>query len=206
MKVLILGAAGKTGQHLVKKAIEQGHQVTAFVRTTDRLKFATGVSVITGDARNEADVTKALQGQDAIISALGSIKSGDKLTVRFIQALVAASKQTSVKRVVMLSTFMLLPNFRKNFMAKIIGGLMKSMLNDKVSGEDLLRQSDLDWTLVYATPLDKAAPGGKVRIVPKDEPVSMTNNGIARVDVADFMLKTLDMPDSIHKSFLITVK
>lgn len=205
MKVVIIGAAGKTGQHLVKKALEQGHQVTAFVRSGEKLESIDGVTVVEGDARNEADIVKALQGQDAVVSALGSIKAGDELTVLFTEALIAASKQTGVKRVIMLSTFMLLPNFKQNLMAKMVGGIMKGTLNDKLSGEDLLKRSGLDWTIVYATPLDKAAPGGKIRIVPETEPVGMSN-GIARADVADFMLKTLSSPESIRKSILITVK
>ena len=42
MKLLILGATGGIGLELVRQAIEHGHQVTAFVRTQERLKEFVG--------------------------------------------------------------------------------------------------------------------------------------------------------------------
>ncbi len=38
MKLLILGASGRTGQHLVQQAMSAGHQVTALVRNPQKLE------------------------------------------------------------------------------------------------------------------------------------------------------------------------
>ena len=33
MKLIVFGATGKTGQHVCRQALEQGHDVTAFARS-----------------------------------------------------------------------------------------------------------------------------------------------------------------------------
>lgn len=205
MKVLVLGAAGKTGRHLVKQAVAKGHEVTAFVRSAEEADFPANVKVVTGDARNAADVTAAMQGQEAVVSALGSMKAGDELIIRSTRALLAAAKQTGVKRVVMLSSFLLLSNFKKNLLITLMGKMMKGILEDKASGEDLLKASDLNWTIVYATALDRAPAGGPVRVVMEGDTVGMAS-GIARADVAEFMLNTLDSTEYDRRPVLITVK
>jgi putative NADH-flavin reductase len=205
MKIVILGAAGRTGKHLVEKALVGGHEVTAFIRPAEQLESTAKVRIVTGDARSEQDLTKALEGQQAVVSALGSTKLKDDLTVRSTQALIAAAHKTGVKRVIMMSTFLLTPNYKPNFLGKLFNSAAQGMLADKTNGEEILKASNLDWTIVYATILDAAKPGGKVRIVQSNETVGMSN-GISRADVADFLIKTISQPEYIHKSMLITVK
>ena len=106
MKIVILGAAGKTGTHLVNQAVGAGHAVTAFVRSTDELSApASSLRIETGDARSTKDLTTALTGQDAVISSLGSNKPGDDLIVTSTKALIDAMKTTGVRRVIMMSSF-----------------------------------------------------------------------------------------------------
>lgn len=37
MKIVVLGATGQTGQHLVNQALQQGHSVTAVVRNPGKM-------------------------------------------------------------------------------------------------------------------------------------------------------------------------
>jgi putative NADH-flavin reductase len=206
MKILILGASGKTGSILVRKALAAGNEVTAFVRDKDALEMNNSkLTVKVGDARNVVDIKAALLGQDAVVSALGSMKAGDELIVRSTKALIEAAQTKGVKRVIMLSSFLVAPNYKPNFVGKLIGNMMKGMVSDKSSGEDLLKQSDLDWTIVYATSLDRAPAGQTVRVIGQNQTVSMSN-GIAREDVATFMLNQLDNSSSVKKMVVITTK
>ena len=188
MNITVLGATGKTGTELVRKAIDAGHQVTVLVREPAKLTVSgPSLTVITGDARQSGDVAKALVGSDALISTLGSMKSKDELLTKASQAIVSAAEDAAVSRVVLLSSFLAAPNYSANFMGKVVGGMLKGMVADKTNGESTLARSPLTWTIVYATPLDKAKPGTPVRVVPTAESVSMSN-GISRADVADFLL------------------
>jgi putative NADH-flavin reductase len=206
MKLVILGGAGRTGRELVGQALAAGHTVCAFIRTTEQApQESPNLTIKIGDARSEADLTEALQGQEAVLSALGSNTPGDELIVRSTQALIAAAHATGVRRVLMMSSFLLTPNYHPHLLGRLAGMLMKGIVADKSSGEDLLKQSDLDWTIVYATLLNDGPKSGQARIVPEHETVGPTN-GIARADVADFMLRQLQEASSIRQSLLITTK
>ena len=66
MKVLVIGAAGKSGEALVNEALAAGHKVTAFVRGAAQYKKA-NVRVVAGDVLDAAAVDVAVAGQDAVI-------------------------------------------------------------------------------------------------------------------------------------------
>ena len=71
MKIIVFGATGGVGQHVVEMAVAAGHEVSAFVRTPEKLKI-TGVNIIQGDAFNAEQVANAIPGHDAVVSCLGS--------------------------------------------------------------------------------------------------------------------------------------
>jgi len=205
MKVLILGATGRTGVYLIEQTLAAGHIVTAFVREAGKLHTQSPrLSETVGDAHSSQDLERALTGQDAILSALGSNKPGDNLILQSTRALIDAMHQTGVRRIIMLSSFLVSPQLKKTGFTRVVSRFTKSLVEDKASGEDLLKQSDLDWTIVYATRLD-GAPPGEYRVVDPAETVHL-QNAIAREDVAEFMISQLDNADSIQKTLLITSK
>jgi putative NADH-flavin reductase len=186
MYITLLGANGKTGTEVVKQALGAGHVVTALVRRPDALKEQAKLRVLMGDVRNSEDVAKAIKGADVVISALGS-NSGGLLTPA-TEAVIAASHASGVKRFILMSGF-LVKRDRLSVVAKALAqSVMKESLEDKASSEDLLRKSDLDWTIVYATVLTNNAKGlDSVRVVSTKKKFGMMNR-IARADVAAWML------------------
>ena len=99
MKILVLGATGGTGQLIVRDAAQSGHSVVALVRAKARADLP-GAELIEGDARDEATLVRALDGCDAVVSALGTgmgFRQVDLLTVA-TRALVAAMTRTGVRR------------------------------------------------------------------------------------------------------------
>ena len=73
MKLLVLGASGKTGSEVVRQALDAGHEVTAFVRDRAKLSITdAGLRVSTSDAVSFDELRAALQGQEAVISTLGA--------------------------------------------------------------------------------------------------------------------------------------
>lgn len=178
--------------------------MTAFVRDPAKLDAENpGLSVKVGDARNAADLAAALQGQDAVVSTLGSKKLRDNLMRASTETLIGAMRQADVKRVIMMSSFVAAPNFRPPGPMKIVRLLMKGVIADKSSGEALLKNSGLDWTIVYATRLKDGPKTGNYRVVGASETVS-TSNRITRADVAEFLLRQLDDPAFLHQSPLVT--
>ncbi len=80
MNLIIFGATGGVGRHLVEFALAQGHAVTAFARDPAKLGIEhANLKVVQGDVMDFASVEKAVQGQEAVLSSLGA---GMKSTIR----------------------------------------------------------------------------------------------------------------------------
>ncbi len=104
MKVLVIGAAGKSGDALVDEALAAGHTVTAFVRGAAQYKKA-NVRVVVGDVLDAAAVDVAVAGQDAVIDALGG-KTPWKVTTMETSAahnIVDAMRRNCVRRLLKIS-------------------------------------------------------------------------------------------------------
>jgi NADPH:quinone reductase-like Zn-dependent oxidoreductase len=71
-RVLIVGATGGTGRHLVAQALERGHLVTALARDPSALRIEhPRLRVVSGNVLDYASVEAAVRGQEAVVSALG---------------------------------------------------------------------------------------------------------------------------------------
>src|SRR5512138_1469955 len=77
VKLLVLGASGPTGRHLVSLALDQGHEVTAFVRRPEAFDLRhQHLRITAGDTTRDAEnIEQAVRGQDAVLSALGVSRS-----------------------------------------------------------------------------------------------------------------------------------
>jgi uncharacterized protein YbjT (DUF2867 family) len=108
MNILVAGATGKTGQHLVQYLVDNGHKPTALVReSSDTSSLPHGVDLRYGDL---ADLETGLcDGMDAVIFAAGSGGStGPEMTKKVdrdgAKRLIDLAHESGVKRFVMLSS------------------------------------------------------------------------------------------------------
>lgn len=205
MKVLILGASGKTGRHVVEQALRKGHEVTALVRSPEKLDIThPKLRVIVGNAKEPKDLAKAFRGQEAVISTLGnSRKNPDPNLIReSSRIIVAAAKQARGSRVIMMSSFIV--GGRLGPLTKgLVRLLMRKYTTDVRAGEELLRSSGLTWTIVYATVLTDAPKTGNVHIVSHEHTLSMRQK-VSRADVAEFILRVLEEDQYPKQSVIIT--
>lgn len=207
-KLLVLGATGGTGQHILAQAISQGYEVTVVVRNPERLVAAVdSVRVLVGCVPDDASIlADAVRGQDAIISTLGvsnSLKSAG-LIGRSVPAIIDAMNAHGVRRLILTSAYgvgdtrrdvPLLPRLLMRL-------LFRDLYADKEVGEDRLRRSALDWTIVYPVTLTKGPRTGRYRA---GERLSL--NGfprVSRADVADFILTQIEHRTYSRKGVLIS--
>ena len=185
MNLTVLGAAGATGVPLVEQALAAGHQVTALARSGQKVTITnSNLHVVQGDATDRAAVSQALKGADAVISVLGA---RGPVIAQATRALVAAADQTGPDRIVMLSSFAVARDRLKPVSKVVTRIAMGSQVKDKTTGEEVLRASGLDWTIVYATKLTNG-PKTEPRVVPETEKVGMSQR-ISRADVGSFLLQ-----------------
>jgi uncharacterized protein YbjT (DUF2867 family) len=201
MNLVVLGATGSTGRIVVEQALAAGHTVTALVRSPERLTLRNpNLHVIAGQATDPSAVARALDGADALISTLGGKGS---LISDSTQAIIDAAPKAGVSRVVVLSSF-LVERDRFNPVTRLLTGLaMGSMIKDKSAGEKALRDSDLDWTIVYASGLTDRAASGSVVVLTEGSKWSLSHR-IARADVAAWLVQAATSPQTSRRSVSIT--
>src|SRR5579883_350966 len=169
MKLIVLGATGGIGAEVVQQATERGHSVTAFVRSPERLSaFAGAIRILQGDLLNAAELRRAIDGHDAVISAFGPrvpvAKSDHDLLECFARSLTDAMLHTTVKRAVIVSTAFL---FKDAIFppAYLVGRLFfPSVLADASAMERIVTGSALDWTLVRPPQLTDKSRTGRYRV------------------------------------------
>jgi len=192
MNVLIFGATGDTGRELIKQAVAQGHTVTGFSRHADELKADfPELQTIQGDVADKTAVDKAVQGQDAVLSALGSfsLKRNPALT-QGLENIVNAMEQHNVRRLVYQSSLGVGDSReRVGFLIRyiIIPLVLSNAIADHEDKERIIKHSNLDWVIVRPAGLRNAPLTGEYRTGENIE----FGARISRADVADFMLKQL---------------
>jgi uncharacterized protein YbjT (DUF2867 family) len=201
MNLVVLGATGRTGRLVVEQALAAGHTVTALVRSPEKL--ATGHSnlrVVAGQATETSAVSSALEGADAVISTLGGKGS---VIADSTRAIVAAAPTTGVSRVVVLSTFAA-ERDRLDAGTRLLTGIgMGAMLKDKSAGEEMLRRSDLEWTIVYASLLSDGPASGSVVVLPDGAKRGLSQK-ISRADLAAWMVEAATGAQYSRRSVGIT--
>ena len=185
MDIVVLGATGGTGRLVVERALAEGHRVTAVVRSTGHPPFPAGVTVVEADVTDAGSLAAAVAGADAVIGTLGA--TGGTLMQDSTSALISATAGGGPSRFVLLSGYSQLGERLTRPARLMASTVMKAMATDKAASEDLLRSSDMDWTIVYATRLTNGPASGRTRVVGADEKVGI-GQSVSRTDVAGFLV------------------
>lgn len=99
MKILVLGATGGTGKHLVEQALRAGHEVSALVRDPMKITIRDPKLTVTkGDVTAAEDLEKALADIEVVIGALGPRNKTDPVCATAASATVKAMEKRCVKR------------------------------------------------------------------------------------------------------------
>ncbi len=202
MKLVVLGATGGTGLELVRQSIERGHEVTAVVRSPEALEpFRDRISIKRSNLLDTAQLAEAIRGYDAILSGFGPrvplAKSDTNLLRDFALTLTTAMSRAGVHRVIVISTAFL---FKDSIVppAYLLGRLFfPSVVVDSAASEQIITQTNLEWTIVRPPQLTDKPRTGKYRLRAGHLP--RFGFKISRADVADSFLNALESPHSIRK-------
>ncbi|WP_378947826.1 NAD(P)-dependent oxidoreductase [Paracoccus sp. R86501] len=195
MKLLLLGATGRTGKHILERGLSKGHQIVALARDPADLNPRDGLTIVPGTPLNADCLAAAGQGCDAILVALNNPRTSDApwarpVTTEKILTKVARNIMAlGDRRVVFLSaagvgdSFEFAPWFMR-FMIRRTN--LRHAYADHNGVEQVFRDAGTRWTLVRAMGLSNA-DRPKTLIVgtattPKPGMI------VRRSAVADFML------------------
>lgn len=202
MKVIVFGATGKTGQHICRYALEQGHQVTAFTRSAHKIGPDANLQVAPGNVTDAGAVAAAVADHDAAIIALGSNGLRDKTTLSDgTRNIVAGMTRHDVQRLIVLSAAGVGESWGQiSWPARILfKTMLRNIYADHRAQESLVRASSLDWTIVRAAILNDQPAAGQYRA---------GNAGkvdhISRADLADFLVRQLNAADYRQQAISVT--
>ena len=217
MKLAIFAATGGVGRQVLEQAAAGGHDVTAVVRDPRKLP-PTQARVVTADLMDAdpAALQSAVSGADAVLSALGArSKTEVGVTWRGTAAILQAMQAAGVRRIVVVSAAPVgtVPSpgcphpprhdpgdglVMRNLTYPILRSAFRQTYADLARMEDLLRESDLDWTVVRPVRLTGKPLTGTYRTAYGQN----VRHGlfISRADVAHYMLRALGEPETFRQT------
>ena len=207
MKLLIFGATGGVGIELVKQALQKNHEVTAFVRNSEKLHVlkSSNLHFQQGNIMNSKQVNHAIQNQDAVICVIGDGKVGKVRSIG-TKHIIEGMNKAAIKRLVCQTTLGLGESYGNlNYIWKHImfGFLLKKAFQDHKRQEQIITNSDLDYIIVRPSALTDGDITQNYK-VDFDGSVKNLKLKISRADVADFILSQLDENFNIGKTISIS--
>jgi putative NADH-flavin reductase len=205
MKLTIFGATGGSGTRLVEQAVAAGHQVTAVVRDPARLAVPAHprLRVFTADVMDPAAIIPAIEGADAVLSAMGPRGSGPTtISQDSVRSIIQAMRKSGVRRLLTVSGSIVTDAGEGIFMRYLLkplvrGTLLRHVCADMRRAEQEARESGLDWTIMRPPALtDKPAVGTYRTAIDRN---LRRGFRISRADLAAYMLTLIDDPAAVHR-------
>ncbi|MCF6476399.1 NAD-dependent epimerase/dehydratase family protein [Nonomuraea sp. MG754425] len=215
MKLTVFGGTGRVGQHVLRQAVDAGHDITAVVRNPRKLTVEVRTVIADLNTPDPATIQSAIYGADAVLSGLGPQKRAENGIVSMgTRAIVEAMTRTGTRRLVVISGVGVAtipvpdrpnPPTREPG-AGLVMQYLSTPLTKVVLGEHLrdvalmeydLRKTDLDWTVMRIPyVVDKPLTG-----------VYRTARGhalrrglqIGRADAAHLMLTLAGQPQTVRE-------
>jgi putative NADH-flavin reductase len=196
VRLTIFGATGATGQLLTQQALSRGHEVIAYARNPARLTLTNPrLAIVRGELGDPTAIGAAIQGSDAVISVLGPKgASRGQPIARGMQYIVQAMQQHDVRRLIATATASARApedRFDLRFALAVLAVrlFIPSAYRDIVKTAEVVRSSDLQWTIVRLPILNSKPKQGRVRVGYLGE--GNVRLGLARADLAEFLLDQL---------------
>jgi putative NADH-flavin reductase len=205
MRITIFGATGETGRMLTQQALVKGHEVVAYARNPAKLEIKDNrLKIVQGELQNQTAIEDTLKGSDAVISVLGPTGASKGLPIsKGMQNILQAMKKYGLKRIIATATPSAadpLDSFDLKFKLAVlmIKLFIPSAYQDIVKTAEVIRATDLDWTIVRLPILNSKPKQGKVNTGYLGE--GKVNFPLSRADLADFLLAQLEDDTFIKKA------
>lgn len=207
MKLLVLGGTGGTGRHIVTQALDRAHEVTVLAR--DRAKVGVQherLRVVDGELKNVAALGDAMRGQDAVISAIGRGRSfkSENLIAESVPGIIEAMRGTGVTRLIFTSALGVGDTYRDSPLVPRIffRTLLRGIYADKLIGDQMIRNSGLDWTIVQPVVLTDGPLTRNYRV---GEHLRLSGvNKLSRADTAHFIVDHINDRSTFGKTLILS--
>ena len=215
MRILLLGATGRTGKIVLKIALDNGYHVNCLARNIERIEKRDGLTIFEGNPTNEVDLKKAIYECDCVISVLNisrksdfpwaSLRTPKTFLSDVMNLLVRISKNKNIKRISICSAWGVaetkndIPKWFKWFIDNSNIGFA---YEDHERQENIISESKLNWTIVRPVGLSNSKKEENIIATFKNKP--KPNILISRESVAKYLVASIENNSLIEKKVVIS--
>jgi putative NADH-flavin reductase len=205
LNILILGGTGRVGSQIVSYALYDRHHVTVLVRNPEKVQINNeNLTIIQGNVLNKEDIVHAMHGMDVVISALNT--DGATILSESMPFIIEAMEYEGTQRIITIGTAGILQS-------RITPNLLRYQSSEskrksvRAAEEhhkiyDMLKQSNLEWTIVCPTYLPDGERLGNYRTESNFFPEGGIK--ISVQDTAEFAFSQIKSKDYIKTRVGIT--
>jgi uncharacterized protein YbjT (DUF2867 family) len=218
MSVLLLGATGRTGRHILERLLDKGHTVNTLVRDKNKLScHVAQLNIFEGLPTDRAALTAAMEGCDTVISALNISRTSDfpwaklRTPPTFLSDtmtnILETADETGIKKIVLCSAWGVLETRQD------IPFWFRWLLDNSNIGvayrnhewqERLLQNSGFNFTIVRPVGLTNSLKERTILVSQNNVPIPALT--ISRRNTAHFMVEMLDCNQFDNQAVVISEK
>ncbi|MCA1061027.1 SDR family oxidoreductase [Rossellomorea aquimaris] len=199
MKLIVFGATGGTGKEVVKQALADGHEVTAFIRNPIKMSDEHPLlTIVQGDALSMKDVGNALTGHEAVISCLGSngLKETNILT-EMTKNILNGMKTHNIERIAYVASAGINKEI-PGLTGKLSQFILRNVLKDHGDAVEEIKKQGVHYTIARPMQLTTQPLSKTYRQDTHSIPVK--GRKIGRADVAHFLLQSVVQGKHMNES------
>ena len=207
--LIILGATGRTGMHLVQLALEEGYKVTACARQPQKISMEhpnlIKAAVDINDPKSLRRVMIASKG--VVVSTLGIFHKTEATPLADATLnILLAMKTCGLRRLVLMSSLGVGDSKGQGnwVVAAVSRFILPYVLKDKERQEQRVRESGVDWTVLRPPQLLDSNQSSPYVRWSGAQPSGKLKWKITTRDAADALLALMREPDSIGRAYQIS--
>jgi len=211
MRIVIFGANGRTGRLLTGQALAAGHEVVAVTRRPDSFPVTGArLSVAAADVHDAQAADEAVAGAEVVLSTLGVPFTRQPVSVYSAGArnITAAMSRHGVKRLVVVSSSATYPHrhagggflLNRVLQPLVTATIGKTTYADMRLMEEIVRASDLEWTIVRPSGLFDAPDVTRFELHEDQAPGVFTS----RADLAASLLEQAADARFVNQAVAVT--
>ena len=197
--VAVLGASGRTGVHVLEELKSRNINIRALSRNIERAKEKVegDFDWVAADVTDSESLLLAFEDVDILVSTIGSTGGDNSELIDYKGSInfVNVAKESGVRHIIYMSSIG--AGGAKNFSTVILNLVTDKAMKWKSLGEDYIRNSGIDFTIVRPGGL-RGDPGTLgIRFEQGDEIIGW----IPRADVASVLVESIFNSDALNKTF-----
>jgi uncharacterized protein YbjT (DUF2867 family) len=201
MRIVVVGASGRTGSLIVKQFIANKHQVVGTIRSAKRMaalvKAGAEAALIDLDKSGFDEIVFVMKGADAVVFAAGSAAGeSSALDRKGVLRTVRAAEKAGVKRYVAISSI----GASTGLSTRDVSEEMKDYYREKRAAGKHITGSSLAWTILEPAELTDGKATGKVTL----SETALEEAPVSRADVAAVTVALVEEPRTAGHVYQLT--